>query len=259
MLFLFFLESVVIFTILWFVFYIAYYIKVLPKAKKLQKSNYKKDSVFKRVFLQLPYCIARDINNYDGAFKEQGLILFEGSQGSGKTISMTKLCNDLKRKYPELLIFSNYGLSFEDSNLDNWEPIVGEINGSLGLVACFDEISLWFGNRNYKDFPFEMLRTITQNRKEHRLILGTCQQVNMVDKQIRRQVSEVRKVRTIGPVTIVWRCKPIFTCDGDIQRYANLGIYWFVQTDEIRGFYNTYRVIENMKRIGFSERREDER
>lgn len=172
---------------------------------------------------------------------------------------MTQFCQHLKTKYPKIKIMTNYGLSFEDDNLNSWEPIVGEINGYSGLVACFDEISIWFSNRNYANFPPELLRTITQNRKEHRLILGTCQLVSMVDKQIRRQCTMICKCRSFGFFTVVWRFRPVLNSEGDIIKMLPINIYAFLQTDELRNLYDTFRIVENLKKIGFQERRDYER
>ena len=223
------------------------------KPKKVKKMNF-----FKKYFIVLPSVLAKNLlfsNPYD--FKESGLILFEGEQGSGKTVGMTDLAYRLKQKYPDLLIFSNYGLTFEDEELTSWQPIVGELNGKKGFIANFDEISIWFSNRNYKNFPPQLLRCITQNRKEHRLICGTCQQVNMVDKQIRRQCTEIRKARTFfGCWTWVWRSEPVFSSDGDIISKRPKGFYTIVQTDELRSLYDTFRVVENLGRIGFAESEE---
>lgn len=252
---LFTLEIVIIPLILWFIFDTIYYLVKLPKPKfKHKKSDYKKPSKFHRIFIDLPPALARDLlNSKKGYFNKHGLILFEGVQGAGKTISMVHYMHELHKEYPDVEIFSNFGLSFETDGLVTWEPVVGH-SGVFG----FDEISLWFSNRNYASFPPELLRTIVQNRKEHRLILGTCQQINMVDKQIRRQCTEVRKVRTIGPITIVWRFRPLFSSDGDIIKLASLGMYFFIQSDEIRNSYDTFRVVENLKSIGFQERRLNE-
>lgn len=255
MIFLFLIESFIIFFVLWIIFHVIYFYSKYPKRKRVVKSNYKEPGFFYKIMIQFPKAFARDfaLSEDKNSFHEHGLILFEGVQGAGKTIAMTHYCNSLKKKYNDVNIYTNYGLLIEDDNLNTWEPMVG----SSG-VYCFDEISLWFSCRNYMNFPPELLRTIVQNRKESRLILGTCQQLSMVDKQLRRQCTQVRKVRTIGPITLVWKFRPLFSGDGDIQRLISLGMYFFIHTDEIRSLYDTYRVVENLSKIGF-EVKKDER
>ena len=127
------LETVIIFLFLWFLFFIPYHFFVTYKGKlsRSEKSIKKKEhsKIYKLLFV-VPRLIARDLSAYNpDVFKEQGLILFEGAQGSGKTIAMTQFCQHLKNKYPKIKIMTNYGLSFEDDNLNSWEPIVGDING----------------------------------------------------------------------------------------------------------------------------------
>ena len=203
-----------------------YLFKFRNLRKNTERVRFKESSWFYKIFSLFPRSFAFELITRDpNDFKDTGLILFEGVQGAGKTMAMTHYCNLLKARYPDLIICSNYGLLLEDFNLDSWEPIVGDLNGRSGLVACFDEISIWFSNRNYANFPPDFLRTIVQNRKEHRLILGTCQQINMVDKQIRRQCTEVRKCRTFfGCLTVVWKFRPVFTGDGDIERLVSKSV-----------------------------------
>lgn len=237
-------------------------IKNFPKRPKFEKpKKVKKINFFTKYFILFPSVLAKNLLFRDPyTFSESGLILFEGEQGAGKTIAMTDLCWKLKQKFPNLLIFSNYGLNFEDQELTTWEPIVGEINGKKGFIACFDEISIWFSNRNYKNFPPDLLRCIVQNRKEHRLICGTCQQINMTDKQIRKQCSEIRRCRTWfgGTLTLVWRSEPVFNSDGDIIQKKPKGFYTIIQTDELRSFYDTFKVVENLGKIGFDEVKKNE-
>ena len=252
-----FVLSIVLSFLLYIVFDTIYYLFKFRSLKKYsEKVRFKQSSWFDRLFVQFPKAFAYELITKDpNDFKDTGLILFEGQQGAGKTMAMTHYCNLLKAKYPDLIICSNYGLLLEDFNLDSWEPVVGDLNGRSGLCACFDEISLWFNNRNYANFPPDFLRTIVQNRKEHRLILGSCQQLVLVDKQIRRQCTEVRKCRTFfGCVTVVWKFRPVFNGDGDIERLVSKGLYWFVQEQELRYQYDTFRVVENLKKVGFNEK-----
>ena len=232
-----------------------YIFKFRELRKPSEKVKYKESSWFYKLFFRFPRALAIELLTSDpNDFRDTGLILFEGQQGAGKTMAMTHFVNLLKARYPDLLVCTNYDLFFEDFNLDTWEPIVGELNGHSGLCACFDEISLWFSNRNYVNFPPDFLRTIVQNRKEHRLILGTCQQVNMVDKQIRRQCTEIRKCRTFfGCVTVVWKFRPVFSGDGDIEKMVSKGVYWFIQEQDLRYQYDTFKVVENLKKVGFNE------
>lgn len=257
MIYLFALEAFIIFFVLWLVSFTIYFYTQYPKPKKSTLvSKYKKRGFFYKMLFQFPRAFGRDLalGSDKTHFHAHGLVLFEGVQGAGKTIAMTHFADELKQKFPDVLIYSNYGLSIEDGSLVSWEPMVG----SSGLYL-FDEISLWWSCRNYANFPPEMLRTIVQNRKESRLICGTCQQINMVDKQLRRQCTEVRKVRTIGAITIVWKFRPVFSGDGDIVKLLGKGIYWFVHTDYIRNLYDTYRVVENLKNIGFERGEKNER
>ena len=88
-----------------------------------------------------------------------------------------------------------------------------------------------------------------------RVILGTAQSFNRLSKPIREQATEVRKCRTFfKAVTFVLRQQPELDSTGEVVRWRNLGMYYFVHTDEIRNSYDTYRVIESLAKSGFQPR-----
>lgn len=62
------------------------------KGKRFNKGEHnvvKKKSMFRRIFIEAPHQFVEDLFEKEGDFfGYQGLIIFEGRQGSGKTISM---------------------------------------------------------------------------------------------------------------------------------------------------------------------------
>ena len=101
-------------------------------------------------------------------------------------------------------------------------------------------------------FDTRMMQTITQNRKNKRVILGTCQNFSMVDKQIRLQTTEIRKCYTfLGCLTLVFCSVPDMDSEGNLLKKRFKRIYWFVQDDVLRATYDTYACISALGRIGF--------
>lgn len=254
MIILFILEFIILFGFLWFLFYTVYWFIVTPKIKQ-SPIIYKKSGFIDKVFKQLPEALGKEFARRDkDSFNAQGMIVFTGRQGAGKTISMIEYASTLKATFPECKVLSNFECLFSDKELSGWRDLVNFNNGKYGVVACIDEISLQFNARNFKNFNADLIQTITQNRKNRRVILGTAQNLSMVDKYIRLNCTEQRKCFTIfGVITFVVRSTPDYDCEGNLVRSRFKGLYWFVHSDFLRDLYDTYSAVEKMTEYGFKE------
>lgn len=208
-----------------------------------------------RVFLDAPRQFVQDLyNRPPGFFMPQGMIIFEGEQGSGKTVAMVHQALKYMKEYPRCKVISNFGFKKEHDTLEHWKKLVYYKNGIYGVIAMMDETQNWFSSNQSQSFPPEMLSVVTQNRKNRRLIMGTAQSFYMLQKNIRTQCTEVRKCITLlGCITIVLRKKPVIDSDGQVVKWKPRGIYFFVHNKEIRESYDTYRIIENLSKSGFKE------
>lgn len=227
--------------------------------------DFKKISGIKEVFLikhylLLPYYVGVDIARKNpNYFKPHGVIIFTGHQGYGKSISMFQYATSLKADYPLVKILSNTKFILTDFYLSHWKILTTFDNGEEGVIAIIDELQNWFNSKQSKNFPPEMLSTITQCRKSKRIVLGTAQQFYMISKDIRTQCTEVRECFTLfGRLTIVVRKEPIVDNEGDVLKLRFKGIYSFVQTDKLRDSYDTYATIKNLSDSGFYERKKNE-
>lgn len=253
-----------IFIVLSFIilFFILVYINVfigLLQGKRFKKGGYhklKKKSIFRRLFIDLPYRIAEDMFNRDpDEFRYQGVIIFEGRQGRGKTIAMMEYARHMQQEYPDCKCLCNINYTGQDEELDHWKKLVDFTNGKFGVIGIIDETQNWFSSNQSKDFPPEMLQTITQNRKNRRIILGTAQNFYLLAKAIRSQTTEVRRCSTLfGCLTIVRRVIPILNSDGNVQEWKKRGMYFFVHDKELRESYDTYHVVESLAKSGFQPR-----
>lgn len=216
----------------------------------------KKIPFWKNVFWLLPKRIVDDYFATDpDAFTHQGCIIFTGRQGYGKTIAMAHQIGQWAYEFPKAKTLTNFAYVGQDKELNHWKQLITFTNGQYGVIAAIDEMQNWFSSNQSKDFPPEMLEVITQNRKNRRVILGTAQSFNRLSKPIREQATEVRKCRTFfKAVTFVVRQQPELDSTGEVIKWRNLGMYYFVHTDEIRNSYDTYRVIESLAKSGFQPR-----
>ena len=228
---------------------------------KYYNKDYKKVSGVKDVFLfrhylLLPYYIGVDIARRNpNYFRPHGVVIFTGHQGYGKSISMFQYATTLKNEYPLVKIISNTKFTLADYNLNHWKFLVNFDNGELGVIAIIDELQNWFNSKQSKNFPPEMLSTITQCRKSKRIVLGTAQQFYMISKDLRTQCTLVCECYTIfSRLTIVVKKEPIVDNEGEVLKMRFKGFYSFVQTDKLRESYDTYATIKNLSDSGFYER-----
>lgn len=230
----------------------------LAQGKRIRKGSrnfIKKDGFFYKVFVKLPKQVVDDYFERDpDFFAYQGCIIFEGRQGAGKSIGMIEFARRMQAEYPLAKCITNIGYTQEDNELKTWRTLMNYKNGIYGVIVVMDELQNWFSSNDSKNFPPEMLTVITQNRKNRRIILGTSQNFYLLAKAIRSQATEVRRCTTLlGALTIVRRFIPILDSEGNVQEFKKIGWYFFVHDKELRSMYDTYKVIDRFKDVGFKE------
>lgn len=246
-------------------FYLLVFINVIigflkgKRFKKGTRKKLKKHGFFRRIFIDFPKQYVDDLFAVDpDFFYPQGLIIFEGRQGSGKTSSMVEYALRLQKEYPLSKCTSNLCYKNEDVPLTNWRMLLNYKNDIHGVIVLLDELQNWFSSNDSKNFPPEMLQIITQNRKNRRIMLGTSQNFYLLSKPIRSQTTEVRRCATfLGCLTIVRRFEPILDPQGDVQEWKKRGMYFFVHNKELRESYDTYKVIERLSKVGFQEQKQE--
>lgn len=235
-----------------------YYVKGLLKGKRVPKGNrrrLRKPGLLEKIFILMPKQYIEDLFSRPADFfPYQGMIIFEGRQGSGKTISMVRYMKDMQYEFPDALCTTNLAYTDENKPLKTWTMLIDYKNGYKGVIVAMDELQNWFSSNDSKNFPPEMLSLITQNRKNRRIILGTSQNFYLLAKAIRSQATEVRRCATyFGCLTVVRRLEPILDSEGNVIEWKKRGIYCFVHDKELRDSYNTWKVIENLRKSGFKE------
>lgn len=233
-------------------------VKGLLEGRRIPKGGRRKlkdPNLLVKLFYLVPKQFVEDLfNRPEDFFKYQGLIVFEGRQGMGKTISMVKFMQDMQYEFPNALCTTNLAYTDENKPLKTWKMLINYKNGFKGVIVAMDELQNWFSSNDSKNFPPEMLSVITQNRKNRRIILGTSQNFYLLSKAIRSQTTEVRRCATyFGCFTIVTRVEPILDSEGSVVEWKKRGRYCFVHNKELRDSYNTWKVIERFKEVGFKE------
>ena len=227
--------------------------KIKIKHRTVRK---KKQRFFKSLVYTLPHQMALDRLQYDpDDFTYKGIVIFEGPQGNGKSISMAQFAETMLNEFPQAKCISNIKYTRADKALTHYKQLMTYNNGKHGVVVVIDELQNWFSCKDSKDFPPEMLSVVTQNRKNHRIILGTAQSFYMLAKDIRTQCTEVRSCKTFfGCLTIVRKKIPKIDSSGEVIDWKSNGWYWFIHSNDLRNSYDTYEVVQRMAKSGFYQR-----
>lgn len=192
-------------------------------------------------------------------FNLYGVTIFCGRQGSGKTISMVEMLDRIKTQFPDCVIVTNFGYINQDYFLTDWRQLLNIRNGEKGVVFAIDEIQNEYDNSKWQDFPEGILSVITQQRKQRIKILLTSQVYTRVVKQIREQCFEVIECKTLLGRWTRERCFDAEDYNLLIDnpspekkfKMRKLWRYSFIQSDFIRNQYNSYEVVEKMKKAEF--------
>ena len=213
-----------------------------------------RSGVLRQILVDVPrrYTLDR-FNRQPGFFGEQGIHMFTGEQGSGKTIAMVEMMLRLKKQYPMSKMITNFDVVGQDDELEHWQQLLTYVNGIYGVIVGIDEIQNWFMSGLNK-LPEGMLEVATQNRKNNRILCCTAQVFTRVNKGLREQVTMVYNPHTfLGCFTVVVKRKPVFDSEGNVIDNKYRGMYCFVHTEELRNAYDTYKVIHTLSKEGFKD------
>lgn len=213
-----------------------------------------KRSIFKQLFVDLPRRYVMDIYEREpDFFRPQGIHMFCGEQGCGKTMACVEMMLRYQKMYPNSKMITNFAVSTEDDELTQWQQLLDYTNEKKGVIVGIDEIQNWFMSGK-NQLPEGMLEVATQNRKNRRVICCTAQVFTRVNKGLREQVTNVYEPHTfLGCFTVVFKKKYKFDSEGQVAESKFKGMYCFVHTEELRSAYDTYKVIHTLAKEGFKE------
>lgn len=210
------------------------------------------------------YRFAKEHPDY---FDPDGLVVFTGSQGTGKTLSAVNYVENLLKMYPKAILVTNLKLKnyphdgervFEFRNGDDLSKYS---NGEFGVIFLIDEIQLYFNSLESKNINPDVMTQISQQRKQRKHIVCTSQVFGRMAKPLREQFSSV----------IV--CKNFFgflqfnrlidrdsisdqdnTSDTELKGQVKKRFLWF-HNPKFYGKYDTYYVIKRNKFVAEEEKK----
>lgn len=196
------------------------------------------------------------IKEHPDYFYADGLVLFCGPQGSGKTMSAVNYVYNLMERFPKAILVTNIDLKkypvdnmrvFRFKNGDDFKKYN---NGEFGVIFLVDEIQLYFNSLESKNINPEVMTQISQQRKQRKHIVGTAQVFGRMAKPLREQFSCVVKCSKI--LGVVQRCQVVDRdsideeeSDTQVLKGKVLFSYFYIHTPEYFNRYDTYAVVNN--------------
>lgn len=176
-----------------------------------------------------------------------GVRCITGMYGQGKTMAMTWIALNYKKKYGDnILISTNYGLGIQDFPFTDISQLT--VQYDKPIIFFFDEVQNEFPSSD-RNFPKPVRQALTLNRKGNgKMIYWSSQDHELVHKNFRRLTIEFGLVRTLSKryTRVRWYFPP------DYQKLFEENNYdkkmkikpfktdKFIQTDYIRSLYNSY-------------------
>lgn len=201
-------------------------------------------------------------------FRPDGLVVFVGPQGSGKTLSAVNYVYKLLELYPYALLVTN--LELRDYPVDgkkvfyfeNAEDLQKYSNGKNGVIFLIDEIQLYFNSLESKNINPEVMVQISQQRKQRKHIVCTSQVFGRMAKPLREQFDVVILCQKWPFGLQRNRLVDRDSIEGDNSTGTNLKgkvrkTFWYFKSPDMFGRYDTYKVIETGKFAYNEERKVD--
>lgn len=188
-------------------------------------------------------------------FDPDGLLVFSGPQGSGKTLSAVQYCKKVLSKYPKCIFVTNVEITdlpdditvIEYNGLDSLSSIQNGYNGVLYLI---DELHLEFNSLESKNISIEEMTEFAQQRKQRKHIVGTSQVFMRLAKPLREQVKRVVLCHNyFGLIQHNTEIDGTTAHEeaGDLIARVT-GNYWWFHSPELYSCYDTYAKMHRYKK-----------
>lgn len=180
-------------------------------------------------------------------FDPDGLLIFCGEQGSGKTLSAVQYVRKVCEEYPQAILCTNVAIkdlpeSTQVVEYDGLDCLKNLENGYSGVIYLIDEIHLEFNSLESKNIDIEIMIEVSQQRKQRKHIVGTTQVYGRLAKPFREQIKNVVLCHNFFKVFQFNRL-----IDGSKSREENgklitdtcRSFFWF-HTPDLYDCYDTY-------------------
>lgn len=183
-------------------------------------------------------------------FNPEGLTIFCGPQGSGKTLSATQYIKKILSEYPKAILVTNTeikGITNKIIDYDGIDCLKSIENGEHGVIYFIDEIHLEFNSLESKSIPIDVMVEISQQRKQRKHIVGTSQVFQRMAKPLREQIKNVvicKKLFGFIQYNKLVDGTTSYEENGKLHFESVTRFFWFHSP----GLYNVYDTYKKMKR-----------
>lgn len=180
-------------------------------------------------------------------FDPEGLLIFCGEQGSGKTLSAVQYVRKLCEAYPQAILCTNVHISnlpekTQVVEYDGLDCIKNLENGYAGVIYFIDEIHLEFNSLESKNIDIEIMIEVAQQRKQRKHIVGTTQVYGRLAKPFREQIRNVVLCHNFFKVfqwnRLIDGSKSV-EVDGKLVTETSRSFFWF-HSPKLYDSYDTY-------------------
>lgn len=191
-------------------------------------------------------------NNPD-YFYPDGIWVFCGPQGSGKTLSAVQCLQKICKEYPKALVVSNLdvkGIENEIIPFEEYEQLKEMDNGIYGIIFFLDELHVLWNSLESKDIPVSEMACFCQMRKNRRVIIGTSQVYSRIAKPIREQLKFAIDCRNFfGLLQMNTVLDPAESVEKNgVMEAKIVGRHFWFHKPELYKSYDTLFKIERAKR-----------
>lgn len=187
-------------------------------------------------------------------FKPEGITVFCGAQGSGKTLSAVQFIEKLTFDYPQAILVTNTemkNINFmtEVREYTGLDCLLDIENGEKGVIYFIDEIHLEMNSLESKNLSMDVIVELSQQRKQRKLIVGTSQVFMRMAKPLREQIKHVILCKNYFHVLQFNRYidnEYAYEKDGKLVSDRSK-VYWWFHSPSLYNSYNTYAKMKRYK------------
>lgn len=219
-------------------------------------------------------------------FDPDGILVFCGAQGQGKTLSAVSYVYRLCLKYPEVIVCTNVELSDSDDIVFCWslypdrgaegakvqralarslypdmvcvgcviydsvDRLTDVSNGYAGVIYLIDEMHLEFNSLESKQMNTNIFYQVSQQRKQRKHIVGTSQVFSRLAKPFREQFKYLVECRCLFSLLQINKLCNALDChedkDGTVVA-SRMHTYFWVHDSKIYQMYDTAQIIKRTR------------
>lgn len=188
-------------------------------------------------------------------FDPEGIMIFCGSQGSGKTLSAVQYVKKVCERYRKAKLVTNVDITglpeeTEVIEYDGLECLKNIENGYNGVIYFIDEIHLELNSLESKNIDMDTIVELSQQRKQRKHIVGTSQVYMRMAKPLREQVKDIVLCKNYFRYFQFNQLIDGFNSyeeGGKLKAEVVKKVFW-IHTPSLYGSYDTYAKMRRYKK-----------